>query len=120
MGKAKRELLLYIRNCLNKDLSFKKIEDSLVKQGYPRRVAEGVILSYKHRGRLFKGFSIFLLVILFSVSIFISGSGIVGMVTLGYSRSFSDKIDPVVNSSSFYSSYPTDKGELVPAALTGN
>ncbi|MCK5282357.1 MAG: hypothetical protein KAK00_03025 [Nanoarchaeota archaeon] len=120
MGKAKRELLLYIRNCLNKDLSFKKIEDSLVKQGYPRRVAEGVILSYKYRGRLFKGFSIFLLVILFSVSIFISGSGIVGMVTLGYSRSFSDKIDLVVNSSSFYSWYPTDKGELVSAALTGN
>jgi hypothetical protein len=120
MGKASKELNSYIRSCLNNGYSYRKIEDVLVNKGYPKKVAEGAILSYKHRGILFKWFAISFLLIIFSGSIYLTGSGIIGMVTLDYARSFSDDLGIVANSSSFYSWYPSIKGEIFSIAVTGN
>ncbi len=117
---GKREISKYIKDCLDRGYSFNKIENALIKSGYSKRASEGIILSYRHRGNVFKWLTVFSLSVLFVISIFLSGSGIVGMVTLGYSRSFVDNVGLIINESSAYSWYPPDKGEIVSVAVTGN
>lgn len=120
MGKARNELLSYIRQCLNNGYSFKKIEDALIARGYPQKISEGIILSYKHRGNFLKWLTISFLVLLFIVGIFLSGSGIIGMATLEYKKSYTSEIGLITNASAFYTFWPGEKAELVSVAITGN
>lgn len=118
MGKA--EISRYIGQCLQKRYSFARIEQSLLERGYPKKVAEGIILSYRHRGRILKWLTVSALSVLFLAALYLSGSGIVGMVTLGYSISLVDELNLIVNTTSSYSWYVPDKGEIVSLSITGN
>jgi hypothetical protein len=117
---GKKELSKYIRGCLDSGYSFKQIEGALVKRGYTTRAAEGILLSYKHRGNMLKWLTVSSLAVLFIVAVFLSGSGLVGMVTLDFAKSYDDNIQLIVNTSSYYTWYPPDKGEIVSIAITGN
>jgi hypothetical protein len=120
MGKAKRELISFIRESLENGHSFKWIESSLISRGYPQKLAEGVILSYKHRGNILKWLTISFLAVILVLSIFLSGSGILGFVALEYSKPSLDDLNLVINTTSSYSWYPALKGEITSLGITGN
>ena len=119
MGKADKELSRYIRDCLDRGYSFSKIEQNLMENGYSRKVAEGIILKYKYNGNILKWLTVSSLSILFIVSLFLSGSGIVGMVTVTYKSGFVNDLNLIINESSFYTWYPVPKGEVLSVAITG-
>ena len=96
MGKANKALLEYVKGCLNRGYSFLKIEKDLVNRGYTRRVAEGIILKYKYRGDVFKWLTVVSLSSLFVLSLFLGGSGIIGMATVSYKASYENTLHSTV------------------------
>ncbi len=120
MTKGKRELFRFISDCLHAGQSYDKIEESLINHGYSRRVAEGIILSYKYRGNLVKWFVVFFLSSLFVGSVYLGGSGIIGLVTLGYAEKFSETPGIIINESSNFTWHPIHQGEIVSITVTGN
>jgi len=120
MGKTEKDVFTYIRKCLDKGYSFKKIESGLIKAGYRKKVAEGVILKYKHKSHFLQWFAVGCLVVLFIGSMFITGSGIVGMATVEFVRGFSDDLNLIIDVDSEYSWFPDFKGDIASVAITGN
>ena len=117
---GKKEIEKYITGCLKKGYSFGKIEAALVDSGYSEKAAEGIILSYKSKGNILKWATVSCLSLLFVLSLFLSGSGIVGMVTMGYDVPFEHEINSIVNESSSLSWYVPTKGELTSISIEGN
>ncbi|MBD3163968.1 hypothetical protein GF323_02100 [Candidatus Woesearchaeota archaeon] len=116
----KRQISRYITECLRKGISYRNIKDSLLRKGYPANIAEGIILDYRHKGRLIKWSAVSVMSVFFLISMYLSGSGIAGMATLGYSQNYIDETGLIINQSSSYSWYVPHKGRLISVAFTGN
>jgi hypothetical protein len=120
MSTGKKALFKYIHSNLEDGHSFEQIKTALIKKGYPQKVAHGIILSYKHRHNILKWFVVSALALLFIFSFWLTGSGIAGMATLQYAKSYTDNLDLIINQSSQYSWYPSYRGEIISIAITGN
>lgn len=120
MSKADKQLTDYIRGCLDKGFSFKRIQNSLIERGYPKKVAVGIVLKYKHKGNIFKWFAVGSIGIILMFSIFLGSSGIIGMVTVGFSQSFIDEVKITAEENSEFSWVVPYDGDIVSIAISGN
>jgi hypothetical protein len=120
MGSGSKALRNFIRQSLLEGHSFEWIKSKLLSQGYPSAVSDGIILDYRHRGRILKWLTFSFLSILLISSLYLSGTGILGMVTLNYVKSYVDSLDLTVETSSQFSWHPSTLGKLVSVAVTGN
>ncbi len=120
MSKAKKALTAYIQRCRGEGQSFAAIKKSLIAKGYPKKLAEGILFSYKHDGAILKSTFVVLLAGVLISSLYLSGSGIVGLVTLEFAQEFTDNLSLVIHESSSYTWYPNARGEIVSLAVTGS
>ncbi|MBR9699511.1 hypothetical protein GOV09_03595 [Candidatus Woesearchaeota archaeon] len=120
MSKATRQLMTYINDRIKKGHSLHGIEKELIKQGYPKHVAEGIILHVKYRKNTFQLFGLLILAILFVAGISITGSGVIGMATVNYARTYSDTVNIVVENPDTLTWNPSQEGAIVSLLLTGH
>ncbi|MDO8481335.1 MAG: hypothetical protein Q7S65_06030 [Nanoarchaeota archaeon] len=109
----------YISQRLRAGDALERIEEELVKAGYPRRAAQGALFSHQKRARLLQWTGVAALGAVLILGIIIGGSGVAGMLTYEYARTYTDTLDTRAAEPGELTWAPSVPGELASVALTG-
>src|SRR3989338_7652730 len=83
----------YLGQRLRQGASQEQIAEDLVKAGYPKAAAKGAFLTHSKRTRLLQWSGVAALSSVVLAALLVGGSGVAGMLTYEYARSYSDPLE---------------------------